>query len=215
MVETAATTGDWGAVLVDAPPTSGAVVAAGSRGTTVDAPTATLGAGTSPATSRAMVTAVNNGAMLIDAGAALIDAPPAMSGAVVTAGRRGATVDAPTATLGAGATEARRGAALAFNAAATRCCDPCLPDAIELDGLGGGGLWRRLGSPSFNGLMAEWKIWAEERRGRLYGIIMETNVFNLTLFFLVRFSFFPYDILLVPINLGSRVSAFFCKIYHV
>ena len=38
---------------------------------------------------------------------------------------------------------------------------------------------------------------------------METNVFNFTLFFLVRFSFFPYDILQVPINLGSRVSVLF------
>ncbi len=52
---------------------------------------------------------------------------------------------------------------------------------------------------------------AEKQRGQLYGIKMEMDVFDFTLFFLVHFSFSPYDILQVPINLGSWVSAFFLR----
>ena len=52
-------------------------------------------------------------------------------------------------------------------------------------------------------------------RGWLYGIILKTNVFNFTLFFSSASLFSLYDILQVPINLGSRTSTFFCKIYHV
>ncbi len=51
--------------------------------------------------------------------------------------------------------------------------------------------------------------------GRLYGIIMKTNVFDFTLFFSSASLFSRYDILQVPINLGSKVSAFFCEIYFV
>jgi hypothetical protein len=50
-------------------------------------------------------------------------------------------------------------------------------------------------------------------RGRLYGTKMETNVFDFTLFFSSASLFPRYDILQVPLNLGSRESAFFCKIY--
>ncbi|KAL3776169.1 hypothetical protein ACHAW5_005707 [Stephanodiscus triporus] len=73
----------------------------------------------------AMATARRSGAVL------LVDAPPAMLRAMATAGRRGAP--------GAGVTDARRGTVLVFDAAATRCHDPCLPDAMGWGGGGGGG----------------------------------------------------------------------------
>ncbi len=53
------------------------------------------------------------------------------------------------------------------------------------------------------------------KRGQLYGTKMETNVFDFTLFFSSASLFSWYDILQVPINLGSRESAFFCEIYQV
>ncbi len=44
-----------------------------------------------------------------------------------------------------------------------------------------------------------------------YGTKMETNIFDFTLFFSSASLFSRYDILQVPINLGSRESAFFAK----
>jgi hypothetical protein len=49
------------------------------------------------------------------------------------------------------------------------------------------------------------------KRGRLYGTKMETNVFEFTLFFSSPSLFSRYDIVQVPINLGSRESAFFLR----
>ena len=137
------------AVVVDAPATSGDAVTAGSAGAAlIGTPTAMPGG---MATAWRRGTAA--GAALIDAptampegmatagrrGAALVDEPPVILGAMATAWRRGASADVPTATLGAGETEARRDASLVFDASATRCRDPRLQDAIELDGLGEGG----------------------------------------------------------------------------
>ncbi len=44
-----------------------------------------------------------------------------------------------------------------------------------------------------------------------YGTKMETNVFDFTLLFSSASLFSRYDILQVPLNLGSRESAFFCE----
>ena len=56
-----------------------------------------------------------------------------MSGAVLTAGRRGAVlVDVPTATLGAGASVARRGRVLVLDTDATRRFDPRLLNTMVL-----------------------------------------------------------------------------------
>ena len=55
-------------------------------------------------------------------------------------------------------------------------------------------------------------------RGRIYGTLMDLNVFNFTLFF-ARVSPFSqdsrYQILLVPTNLGHGETPFFCEIYQV
>ncbi len=58
-------------------------------------------------------------------------------------------------------------------------------------------------------------VGAHKAGGRLYGTKMAMNVFNFTLFFSSPSLFSRYDILQVPINLGSREITFFCEIYQV
>jgi hypothetical protein len=72
--------------------------------------------------------------------------------------------------------------------------------------------------PQFRGGSIEVKRTVSQERvekGVEYGTKMETNVFDFTLFFSPASLFSRYDILQVPLNLGSRESAFFCEIYQV